>query len=134
MSEETEALLHRLLEGQQRYIKSLESQSIITENVLDDVQEIKKSVARLHLRLDDTAKETTINSESIKHLQSKQCTAEDLCKAERGNIWKEIRKSKAEAIAEAKKEVMNKIYLSVISGFGALILTLISIFWKKITG
>lgn len=59
----------KMIEALNRIAEAQERQTQEWAKVCQDLCEIKDSIQRIHLKLDETAKETTINTEKIKALK-----------------------------------------------------------------
>lgn len=124
-TENIEKYLEKLIEGQKQ-------QAAVGRNVLSEVEEIRESVRRLHNRLDDTAKETTINTQNIKFLNTRLDKGEAICKDERELIWKKMHEHKKEAIVTAVKNTKIWIYSTFMVATGALGTAIFGYFINKV--
>jgi len=113
--------LNRIADGQERQITAIKS-------VQGDISEIKDSIRRIDSRLEKTAEKTTVNTEKLKYLEKEVDENKTECGKERQNMWTKIRNSKEEAVSEAQRNVMLKIYAAALAAVGSLVVALIGYF------
>jgi len=119
-----EDYLKQLVEGQR---KQAERDGV----VLGEVAKIRKTVERLHERLDGIHETTVVHGEKIKGITRQQCKQDENCKGQHELIWQKMRERKQEAVAEATNKVKIWILTAVLSGVGAMAIVVFTTFIKK---
>lgn len=139
MSQEIEKQLDQLIRGQSQ-------QAERDSTVLSEVEGIRKTVERLHERLDDMHENIIIHNQKIEVLEKDSEKSEKRCHEQRELIWKKIRETKTEAtnaikevktesvkaigdgkteaIKTAKKDIKLWLYGAALAGVGALVVTI----------
>lgn len=117
MSSDVEKALSKFSEIQERQIS-------VFSSMKEDVKDTKESVNRLSIRLENISERSIRSSEKVKYLEIGLLETKTTHKAERDLIWKGIRTTKTEAISDAQRNVMLKIYGSMVVSFTALTISL----------
>lgn len=123
MTEKIEKQLEQIINAQNT---SVETNRII----LNEVEALKKSFERLHLRFDEIHEKTIIYGQKLIVLND--CLEKNEKKYNEQNelIWKKMRESKYDAISTAKKDIKLWLFTAILGGFGSLIFVIVTNFIK----
>jgi len=92
-----------------------------------DLAEIKESIRRIHTKLDETTRQTTVNNTAIIYMREQIKENAKKVEKEVKLIDSKIIKSKQEAIQESQSKITIKFYSALLVGSLGLICGLVSI-------